>query len=155
MTCACGCGSEVAVNRHFISGHNLRVMKSRSQEHRLKIGDGQRRAWQTKRQRLPVGSTNVNHDGYIVEKVVPGKGIWKPQHILVMERHLGRALNSVEVVHHINGIRSDNRIENLHLCESRSDHNAIERSLAEVFREMLASGLVRFNTERARYERTP
>jgi hypothetical protein len=59
------------------------------------------------------GSTRVHaKSGYVEEKTDHG---WVRQHRAVMERHLGRTLNDDEIVHHINGNKQDNQLENLEI----------------------------------------
>ena len=77
-------------------------------------------------------SKNTEHkaymeNGYIVEyqNGYNKKGNVK-QHRRIMEEHLGRKLKPYEVVHHINGIKTDNRIENLQLMTA-SEHSSLHR----------------------------
>ena len=61
---------------------------------------------------------HLHATGYII-KTLKGKLIY--QHRFVMELFLNRKLNRKEHVHHINGNKTDNKIENLELI-SASNH---------------------------------
>lgn len=73
------------------------------------------------------GGIHNREDGYILVRigVVPRtfRGArYKLQHRLVMEKKLKRPLLRTEIVHHKNGNRSDNRIQNLEILSSQSVH---------------------------------
>lgn len=102
--CSCGCGQPLPparYRRRYISGHNSYGMKR---------GEGR----------------YVNAFGYVMLRLPDhpdAQGGYVREHRWVMEQAIGRPLLPHEHVHHKNGIKTDNRPENLEVVDIR-DHGA-------------------------------
>lgn len=74
------------------------------------------------RGRVYKGGKRISSWGYVLVGV--GVNKYEFEHRLVMEMNIGRKLERHEHVHHINGDKKDNRIENLELL-SKGEHVAL------------------------------
>lgn len=100
-----------------------------SDEHRRKIGDSCR------------GEKNYNwhggvkmQNGYVMIKNADGG--YTQEHRIVAEKALGRPLKGGEVVHHINGDKSDNRNCNLLICDE-GYHQALHRRMSLLYQRQV------------------
>lgn len=116
--CRCECGNlKTAAGKHLRNGY----VKScgclhidRAMEH-------------VRKNEKPVGHERINNKGYVVVKTEEG---FRRKHIYVMEQKLGRKLRIGEVVHHVDGNKLNNTIENLSVMLS-SDHTILHHTGAK------------------------
>jgi endogenous inhibitor of DNA gyrase (YacG/DUF329 family) len=89
---------------------------------------------------LPLGrklrgeGRHINKSGYANVYVSPAERppgrerlSYHPEHRMVMAKHLGRWLEGHETIHHINGNKADNRIENLQLRNGNHGRGSVAR----------------------------
>lgn len=141
IACEHGCSLKVVRNRmreYGIPVRNYRTERSRKKISLAKIGCHPKPYERTEEWRQKIskskkgkflnpsefgGHRKKRKDGY-VKVFVPdhpnaSKDGYVMEHVLVIEKHIGRYVEKDEVVHHINHIRDDNRIENLLLMTSK------------------------------------
>jgi hypothetical protein len=72
------------------------------------------------------------------------------EHVYVMECFLNRALTENEIVHHIDGDKQNNNIDNLFLTSVQT-HNELHAKSEHIIFELYKKGIVKFDRTIARY----
>jgi hypothetical protein len=72
------------------------------------------------------------------------------EHQYVMEMHLGRRLAKGEIVHHIDGNKKNNNLENLYLT-TVEEHNKLHAESENILFKLYKKGIVGFDRNLGRY----
>lgn len=65
-------------------------------------------------------------------------------HRKIYENYIGRKLKRNEIIHHIDLIKTNNDIRNLHYCKTRSEHSFLHRQLENIAGELYRIGIIGF-----------
>ena len=130
--CKCDCGKE-----KIVSGQHLRIGASKScgcwndecvrgEHHPM---------WRGGKIKTNRGYYIIHRPEYLGKKY---KNTYVLEHVFIMSEHLGRPLFEGETVHHKNGIRTDNRLENLELWSTNHPPGQRVFDLVEWAKQLLA-----------------
>jgi len=122
-----------------------------SLEHRKKISVNNSRYWLGKKRpglfgekhwRWKGGKTHLN--GYLVVLSQNGVNRYRREHCLITEKSIGRKLLKGEQVHHIDGNKLNNNLDNLFLMKDVREHAKLHKQLESLALELVREGKIGF-----------
>jgi len=138
VLCKCECGNEKIIVLSGIKSGRIKscgcLKNEIATERIIKLNHGRQPGENNANWK---GGRRINTSGYI-DIYSPNKGKSVSEHRLIMETFIGRNLLSDETVHHKNGIRIDNRLDNLELWSTRHPKGARVEDLVRYAKEILA-----------------
>ena len=124
--CQCGCGMKTNIAKHdhkqrnYKKGEPVKFIKG----HHSRITNAGYKAWNWN------GGRTLRTRGYVFIRIPDHpralRGYVREQ-IVVAEKAIGKPLPKSAVIHHINGITSDNSPDNLVVCENQKYHLLLHR----------------------------
>jgi len=72
-------------------------------------------------------------------------------HTKIVEEALDRKLTETEVVHHVDGDKKNNNIDNLHVFENQKRHMLSHSSIQSLAFELVKSGKIKFDVDTEKY----
>lgn len=108
------------------------------------------------------GGEYISTDGYKMVKVegeflASGRQKYKREHVVIYEKFLGRELKTTkgyhgEQVHHIDGNKLNNSLDNLTLCSDITEHRNLHCQLEEIAYELVKKGIIIFDRKTNKYK---
>ena len=121
--CECECGNKITVRGASLRNKNTQSCGCLQKEQGAKMGSGNH-MWK--------GGVYLDSKGYVL--VLDRTGDLKHLHRIIVKQVLGRKLKRNEMVHHINGIKNDNRNDNLLICDN-SYHRYLHEKMSRLYQQ--------------------
>jgi hypothetical protein len=156
------CGQEQWVNYWNIYKNSEHLCRHCSNRRHGHYRQGKHPAWNKGKRSDPrkVGSFYLNSSGYyevwIGAHTLPEKsGGYYREHRLMAEVMLCRELLPEEIVHHINGDKTDNTYDNLDVLRDDAHHRNVHNQLERLSMELVKAGLIKYDKNSSHYYLDP
>ncbi|MDF1498512.1 MAG: HNH endonuclease [Patescibacteria group bacterium] len=111
--------NNIALRNH--SEKTINAYKTGKMDHMVNVWQKASKRWlgENNPRWRKIGDIKYDTQGYAIIKTENG---WIERARVVAEKKLGRKLKKEEIIHHINYIKNDDRVENLYLFKNGKEH---------------------------------